>query len=575
MLVELSIRDLALIERAELSLGEGLSALTGETGGGKSLLVGALELLLGETPRGGAAQWLRKGAKQARVEGRFRIGDSELLERVAALLRRELPEIAESWEEEAGAAERELILGRSLAADGRTRAHVDQRPVTLRALRALAPLLLEIHGQNEHQRLLDPLEQLRLVDTFGGLEKQVRAYAEARREWQALVARLARLDAEQGERRDRLDLLRFQRRELDELQLREGEQAELEEERRLLRNAAELQRDLGGLVESLREIDGCTLDRLRDAENLVERWSELFAAAAASLEDLRSARIHVEEASAALASALQGVEDDPARLELAEERLSAIERLEHKYRVDEAGLLEMHASLEGEIASLESGEEDHDSLRAQIDAAERKLARAAKALASKRRALAEPLRAAVGKSLARLGLAKARFELSFEPIEAHEAEERYGPHGSERLELLLAANPGEPLLPLRHVVSGGESARIMLALRTVLCACDRGRTLVFDEIDAGVGGRLGPEVGRHLHELAAHHQVLCVTHLPAIAAQAHLHLHVAKEVRRGRTRTQVVPLAGESRVDEVADMIAGGSAHESARAEARRLLGIG
>lgn len=573
MLVELSIRDLALIERAELALGAGLDVVTGETGAGKSLLVGSLELLLGETPRGGAGAWVRKGAKEARIEGRFVLGEPDLAERVAAHLAGQLPEIAAAFEESRAAGEPELILGRSLGADGRTRAHVDQRPVTLRALRELAPLLLEIHGQNEHQLLLQPLEQLRLVDTFGRHGRALADYRAARLAWLELLARRRRLEAERGERRDRLDLLRFQREELGRADLRPGEHADLQEERALLRHAGELLRELGGLVEGLREAEGAVLERLQAAAHVLGRWSAAVPRLGAPLGDLESARVHVEEAASALASVLDGVEHDPARLEALEERLAELERLETKYAADEAGLLERLEHVAAEIQALEATEESAGALEDELAEAGRRLEAAAAALSRKRRALAPELARRVQETLAALGLARARLELAFEPLAGAEPEERFGPHGAERVELLLSANAGEPVRPLRHVASGGEAARIMLALRTVLSAADRGRTLVFDEIDAGVGGRLGPAVAAHLRALAEHHQVLCVTHLPAIAAQAHVHLRASKEVRAGRTRTSVRALAGEERVAEVADMIAGGAAHESARAEARRLLG--
>lgn len=571
MLLELSIQDLALIERAELALDEGLNVITGETGAGKSLLVASIELLLGQTPRGGAKQWVRSGAKEARVEGRFSMPDSDVARRVAGYLDRELPALTDAFSELLEAGEPELILTRTLGADGKTRAYVDQRPVTLKALRGLAPLLVEIHGQNEHQRLLDTGEQLRLVDAFGALEKPLARYREARDGWLELVARERALEAARDDRRDRLDLLRFQRDELTEAELSPGEHAQLAEERDLLRNAGDLTRDLGGYVHAFRDSDDAIVARLTSAENTLARWAELVPSLQSGLEDLREARLHLDEAAATLGSVLDGVENDPARLEVVEERLAELERLEDKYRTDEAGLVERCSQVNEEVEELEAAEEGLGDLRAEIEVAQGSVERAAAGLTKKRAALASKLSKAVEKSLAALGLEKASFELSFESRNGS-AEERFGPHGAEGVEFLLAANPGEPSGPLRRVASGGEMARIMLALRTVLSACDRGRTLIFDEIDSGVGGRLGPEVAAHLREVAGHHQVLCVTHLPAIAAQAHVHLHASKEVQGKRTRTAVDRLSGDARVAEVADMIAGGSAHESARAEARRLL---
>jgi DNA repair protein RecN (Recombination protein N) len=571
MLTELSIRDLALIESSELTLGAGLNVLTGETGAGKTLFVGAIELLLGRTPRGGAAKWVRKGTEEARVEGRLLLDDPVALESLGALLAEHVPALAEEWEEERSRGEAELILGRTLGNDGRTRAHVNQRPVTLKALRALAPCAFEIHGQNDHQKLLESSEQRRLLDSFGKLEASVERYRRERAVWLELIGELRHLEAERAERRDRLELVRFQRDELSAARLEPSEHGRLVEERGILRGAGELRLDLARLADDLFEADEAVASRLASAQRTLERWCELLPRLAATLEDLRAAELHVEEAASTVSSFVDGVEDDPRRLEAVEERLDELERLEHKYRRDPDGLLELLSSCEAEIEELKVAEENLGTLEERIEVARGVLEEAAGSLAGERRALGPKLSRRVMSTMKSLGLARARFTVHFAPREGEELD-RFAPSGTERVEFLLAANPGEDLQPLRHVASGGEAARIMLALRSVLSAGDRGRTLIFDEIDAGVGGRLGPEVAAQLRSLAAHHQVLCVTHLPAIAAEAHLHLHTTKEVRGGRTRTRIALLSGEERVAEVADMIAGGADHETARAEARRLL---
>jgi DNA repair protein RecN (Recombination protein N) len=574
VLAELSIRDLALIDAAELRFGPGLNAITGETGAGKSLLVGALELLLGETPRGGAQAWVRKGAEEAQVEGRFELRDPAALRRIGAWLAAELPLLAPDFEAGAAEGEAELVLGRSIGGDGRTRAHVNQRPVPRRALRALAGELLEIHGQNDHQRLFEPGEQCALLDAHGALEGPLERYAAARAAWRALAEEGRRLAAERAERRDRIDLARFQLSELDGARLTAGEHAALEDERGLLRAAGDMHGLVAGLVDELQERDGALLDRLRAAERALARFEKGVPRAAAINEDLRAACVHVEDAASALASLRDGLDDDPRRLEALEERLVELERLEQKHRTDAAGLLARRDELAAELARLEAEEESLSSVSADLPRLEAEAERLAAAVTQKRRALAPKLERAVLGTLGALGLNRARFEVRVAPRAAAEApaEERLGPHGADEVELLLAANPGEDLRPLRHVASGGEAARIMLALRSILRAGGGGRTLVFDEIDAGVGGRLGPEVGRHLRGLAETAQVLCVTHLPAIAAHAHVHLRAAKEVKQNRTRTRVASLSGEERVREVAAMIAGGADAATARAEAARLL---
>ena len=578
MLVELVVRDLALIEEAALTVGPGLNALTGETGAGKSLFVGALELLLGHRPRGDAAGWVRRGAERARVEGRFSLPDGRVARRVRDWIGANLPELADDGDAGPGL---ELVVGRTVFPDGRTRAHVDHRPVTLKSLKALVPQLLEIHGQNEHQLLLEPVEQIRLVDAFGGLEPRARAYADARARWRELGERLETLERDRAERRERLEFLRFQAGELDGVDPRPGERAELAGERELLRSAAELGAELGALSREMSEADDALLDRLRAADRLVERWRATIERLAPVHEELAAALVHLEEAAAGLASFVDGVEVDPRRLEEVEERLADLERLERKHGVPADELPERRAALAAEVATLEHDEEGASSLAEDHARAREELAKAAGELSRARRRLGTKLSRAVEAVLVELGLANAKVSLAVEPrgesaaepSAACDDEHRFGPHGSDDVELLLAANPGEPPRPLRHVASGGETARIMLALRTVLAGCDAGRTLVFDEIDSGVGGRLGPAVGQHLRALAEHHQVLCVTHLPAIAALAHEHLSVEKETRGKRTRTRVVRLEGDARVREVAAMIAGGAGEETARAEAKRLLG--
>jgi DNA repair protein RecN (Recombination protein N) len=575
VLLELSIRDLALIEGAELPFGEGLNVLTGETGAGKSLLVGALELVLGETPRGGAKRWVRQGAREARVEARFAV-EVEAAARVRDFLLAELPALVESWDESCEAGEAELVLGRTLEAGGRTRAHVLQRPVPRRALRGVAALVLEIHGQNDHQHLLDPAEQRRLLDDFGGAEAAAGHYRTAREAWSALDERARRADEEQAQRRERVEYLRWQRDELAALEPRAGEVGELEEERELLRHATDLRADLGGAVQALAEMDDSVLDRLRGVTRTLDRWRASLPSVASALEELAGAEVHLEEASGALRSLADGIEDDPARLDVVEERLGEYERLARKHGVDAGDLEERHVAFDRELNELDAAERADETLADDLAAAQATLTKAAAALTRKRKAAGPRLAQAVCASLAALGLEAARLEVELRPrgTDDEGAGARFGPGGAEDVELLLAANPGEPAAPLRHAASGGEAARIMLALRTVLQATDAGRTLVFDEIDAGVGGRLGPEVGAHLASLARRHQVLCVTHLPAIAASADVHLHASKDVRGGRTRTRLEHLDGDRRVAEVADMIAGGADEATARAEARRLLGV-
>jgi len=574
MLVELSLQDLALFEQAELVLGPGLNAITGETGAGKSLIVDALELLLGRRAR---AEVVRAGARRARVEGRFLLSVESWGQGVATWLEEHLPDTLAEWREEqedADAPELELVLTRTITRDGRSRAHVNHRPVTGKLLRELATQLVEIHGQHEHQRLFDPAEQLQLLDTFAGLGDALAGYRERRASWLALRERLEGREAEEQRRAERLDLIEFQLSELEALELEAVDPDGLRSERELLRNAGELATTLGGLVEGLAEQDGAALEVVQRAERELEAWATRIPALEEAGACVREAAAQLEAAAALLRTTLDAAEPDPTRLEDLEEQLSLLERLARKHGVDPAGLAERRDALRDERARLQEERADSGALEEQEQRARTAATQAAEKLSRQRSRHLTRLAEAVTAGLAELGLERARFEAQLTPHPAEGAADprRLGASGSEGVEFLLAANPGERMGPLRRVASGGEAARILLALRGALAVRQSTPTLVFDEVDAGVGGRLGPRVAAHLGALGSHHQVLVVTHLPSIAAAATRHLRVAKEVEDGRTRTRATALAGEARVSEVADMIAGGAEAATARAEAQRLL---
>lgn len=578
MLVELSAQNLALLEHASLGFGHGLNVLTGETGAGKSLVLGALEFLLGEKPRGGM---VRTGEDEARVEGRFEITVGAEL--VREWMHEHVPDALE--EDEAG--DLELLLSRRLTKAGRTRAHVNHRPVTQRALRELASRLVEIHGQNEHQRLLEPAEQKRLVDAFGEHAALLERYRNARGSWLELRERVRAWQEERAERLDRLDLLRYQVGELADARLSPDEHGELCAERDRLRHAGELSAHLGAIVHELYDADDAALDRVRRSERTTSDWEDRIAELAAPAEALRETVGWLEQAESGLRSFVDGIEVSPARLEEVEERLAELDRLQRKYRVEIPELCVRAAELESELERLESEQSGLEDLRDELAKARKKLVDAAGKLTSARKRVRSRLARAVQGSLADLGLQHTTFEVVVEPrvvegVDSPNADpdkflgevdtRLFGPSGTDEVEFKISANPGEEPQPLRAVASGGETARIMLALRSALALKQTIPTLVFDEVDAGVGGRLAPRVGAHLKKLGEHHQILCVTHLPAVAAVAHTHLKVQKQVTKGRTRTRITELEGDARVEEVADMIAGGADQETARAEARRLL---
>jgi len=568
MLADLALENLALFDRAALELGTGLHAITGETGAGKSLIVGALELLLGERPRTGI---VRTGAEEARVEGRFLLPIEHAVGRdLVETLREVAPTVLEDWSTLGAKDERELVLARAVGASGRTRAWINHRPATLGALKRVAGLLVEIHGQNDHQRLFEPAEQTRVLDAFGSLEPLAERWREARAAYTAARAELEDFDTRVRERAERLDLLRFQAQELEGARITPEQHAELLAERDRLRWAEDLSRDLGGLARALAGEEGGALDELRRARRVLETWTSRVGELRELHAQIEGAVAHAEEASAGLERFLSSLEADPSKLEQIEERLYRLESLRKKHRTDVAGLAERVALIAKELAQLEARDESVEVLQARVDSARKTATTLANDLAKKRTAAAAKLAKSVHESLGQLGLGKAEF--CYAPSET-DSKPRTNEVDPLAFEFFLAANPGEPSRPLRHVASGGEAARILLAVRVALALKAAIPTLVFDEVDAGVGGRLGPQVGEHLRTLGRGHQVLCVTHLPAIAALADHHFRVSKSVKAGRTRTEVAKLAGDARIDEVADMIAGGAAHATARAEARRLLG--
>ena len=575
MLVELSIKDLALFEDATFSFGEGLNCITGETGAGKSLFIGALKLLLGERPKG---KLVREGAREARVEGLFQFSAGDIPRRLLELLTEHTPEVLE---ELSGEDDLELVLVRRLRPDGKTQGKLNGQVVTQRLLRQLSGALVEVHGQHEGQSLFEAREQLALLDAYGGHTEVVEKYREQRTKWAELVEAIASFEEGARNRTDRLDLVRFQSSELEEAGLSVAEGRELGEERERLRHAEDLLREVGGALEGLDGEGGAAITRVHTAISALERWEVRIADLSEPAEALREASLHLSEASESLARFVAGVEVSPGRLEEVEGRLAGFERLAKKHGTDLSGLIALQARLAEELAELEGGAGSTEELEKEQRAAEARLEEAATSLTKKRRALRKKLKDAVEASLGDLGLERAEFGVSVEEKERSSAESpnagpksarRYGRDGADEVAFQLAANPGEGLSPLSQVASGGEAARILLALRGALAAKQTIPTLVFDEIDSGVGGRLAPRVGAHLRALGEHHQILCVTHLPAVAAAAHRHLRVEKRTEEGRTRTWVQELVLDARVSEVADMISGGADAPTAQAEARRLL---
>ncbi len=575
MLSELRIENFAIIDHLELRLEPGLVVFTGETGAGKSILVDAMELLLGHRAE---SIFIRQGEERAYVEGVFLIPPT-VRDLVAAVLEPE--ELLDDPEV--------LVLARELRASGRHLARINGRTVPLALLRQVGQLLVDLHGQSEHLSLLRVREHLPLLDRYAGTAPLREAYQATYRRWQAVVQELERLRRLDREAMQRADLLRYQIEEITAANLQEGEEEALREERLRLANAEKLaeaaQQALLVLEEGTSEAPSAS-DLLGQAVDAVETLARIDPSQASQAEALAAALETLTEVAGRLRAYLDGIEFNPRRLNAVEERLALLENLKRKYGNTVAEILAYADQARQELESITHAEERIDALEEERQQLEAELAQKGLALAEARRQAAQRLSRAVEAELADLRMANARFEVAFtrrpdpQGLPLPDGQRvAFDVHGIESVEFLLAPNPGEGLKPLAKIASGGESSRLMLALKRVLAQADRTPILIFDEIDQGIGGRIGAVVGEKLWRLARHHQVLCITHLPQLAAFGDQHFHVRKEVVGGRTVTRVEPVAGEARERELAQMLgAGAEALASARAlleQARRITAQG
>jgi DNA repair protein RecN (Recombination protein N) len=556
----LRIENVAILERTELEFGPGLNVLTGETGAGKSIVLGALALLAGGRASSDA---IRDGAEAATVEAVF--GTEALPDLEAALAERGL-----------AADGHDLIVQRTLARTGRSRARVSGQLVPVALLSELLGGRVEISSQHESQALLRPEVQGWLLDRMGELLELRGAVAEGHAELRALDRELDRLRAQARERAQRQDFLSFQVREIDEAKLDPGAVAELEGRHARLAHAERL-REEGG--QALRALGGDPLggeadnaaDRLGEAARRIEGLGRLDPALAGWGERLVALQSEVREAALDLERYLDGIEADPAYLADLDQQIQRVEELRRKYGASVEEILRFRDEAAAELASIEGADEREAAIGREREERAGRLLDAARILSAGRRKAGRRLARAVQGSLRDLGMPEARFEVALEALEPPDGAP-CGPTGLELPEFRLSANAGEALRPFRKVASGGELSRAFLAVQGALRGSAGGMVLVFDEVDAGVGGRAADRVGRALAELAEHHQVLCITHLPQIAAFAHRHFRVEKATRRGRTLARIGPVEGAERVKELARMAGGEAVGEATLRHARELL---
>jgi DNA repair protein RecN (Recombination protein N) len=532
----LSIRHLAVIDALEVEFEAGLNVLTGETGAGKSIVVGAVGLLVGDRA---SADLVRTGETTATIQAVF-----------------ETPE------------GHEIVARRELSAQGRSRAFLDDELVTTGALRARLGLLVDLHGQHEHQLLLDPATHLDLVDAFGGLEEARAGVGEAFHAWRALRAELDALQLDEREKAARMDLLTFQLGEIERAAPAEGEDEALAVTRGVLANADRLQRLAGEAYEGLYEGEQAALGSLQQVWKRLEELAALDARFDPYLEPLASVKVQLEDLAHFLRAYVSDIETSPVQLQEVEDRLALVERLKRKYGPTLPDVLERQRAFKGELTGLERGEARLAELGQELDTTRRTFLRVARALSTARRDAGVRFCRAIERALEELAMHRTRCEVRFGP---EASESRWTERGIDVGELYLSPNPGEDLRPLAKIASGGELSRLTLAMKTLASTDVPGKTLVFDEVDAGIGGAVADVVGGKLRQLGRTCQVLCITHLPQIAAHGDVHFRIDKPLKGGRAVTTVKRVDGETRDLELARMIGGAAITESVLASARQM----
>ncbi|MBO3276712.1 DNA repair protein RecN [Pseudomonas schmalbachii] len=552
MLVHLSVHNYAIVEHLDLELAAGMTVITGETGAGKSIMLDALGLALGDRADSGV---VRPGADKADILASFDV--SAIAEARDWLAERDLEQ------------DGPCILRRVITAEGRSRAYINGTPCPLGDLKSLGELLIDIHSQHEHQSLLKSDTHRRLLDEYAGSHDLARQVQLAAQRWKQTRAELDRLSRSSDEQRARHQLLSYQLEELENLALGETEQEDLEREHKTLSNAGSLIGACQQVLDMCSESDaGNVLSALTASLHRLTAFQSQPAALAEAVNLLSSAQIQVEEAVGELNRFVDNFDADPNRLQQLEERLDSIYSLARKHRVQPAALLELQQHLLDELEALNADDEAVERLGEELEAYARHYQEKAAELSALRRAAASPLAAAVEHEMQRLGMPGGRFAI--ELGELTQAEPQV--NGMEQVEFLVSANPGQPMKTLAKVASGGELSRISLAIQVITAQTSRIPTLVFDEVDVGIGGPTAEVVGQLLRNLGARGQVLTVTHLPQVAAQGHQHLFVHKERGTSETRTAVANLKKNERIEEVARMLGGVDLTKESLAHARKMV---
>lgn len=550
MLTHLQVTDFTLVKSLSLDFSKGLTALTGETGAGKSILLGALGLALGDRAD---ADKVRLGASKAEVCASFDVGRLRHVKK---------------WLNDADFGADECIIRRIVTAEGRSRAYINGQVVTLTQLRVLGVQLVDIHSQHEHQSLLNPQTHRRLLDGFGQLEALAKEVKQAYTAWQKLSINVARIQDSHEELNARYQLLSYQKDELDQLDVAVGECEALESKQKQLANAAEIQEASQHISDICYQGEGSIEEQLGKALQLINALPVKSIGLEQVGSMLRSSLIQVEEAASELQREMDTAMDEGSSLVEIEQRLTLIYDIARKHRVAPETLVDLHGSLTKELASIASGDDQLESFKKERDVTLVQYNQAAKRLRAERQKAGLKLEKAVNKQIVSLAMTHASFEVALNEQEAP------GRYGSESPEFLISTIPGQPPKSLAKVASGGELSRISLSIQVVAAKTSVTPTIVFDEVDVGIGGETGDVVGRLLRTLGESTQALCVTHLAQVASKAHHHLKVEKTVTKKGASTLIGELSGEEKVIEIARMMGGVIESEQSIAHAREMLEV-
>lgn len=551
MLKSLNISNLAVVTKLQVEFGNGLNLLTGETGSGKSIIVDALGLLLGGRT---SAEMIRSGQQKAHVEGAFQV-----------VAHKEFFQAVESAGIEIDS--KEIVIRRELTASGRSRAFVNDQLTTVAFLRELRPYLVDIHGQNEQQTLLYAESHLDLLDVFAGLEKDCEQIRSKYRYWQSLEKELAELRHSEAERLRMLDMLEFQSSEIERANLEIGEDQHLQDERRLLVNGEKLTASSVQCYEMLYESEAAILSQLASLARKMDELASLDPRFGQYTDSVQTARYGLEDLAYFLRDYIDRVNFSPERLKEVEDRLIEIDKLKRKYGNSIEAILSSAEEMREKLLRLHTSEIQEQQLAKAIAEAQTSYWDMAKDLSKRRRKVAKNLETAVMEELKYLAMERTQFQMGFLGNDLRPTE-----RGIDNVEMLVSTNVGEEFRPLVKIASGGEISRLMLALKTIIAPTEYPRTLVFDEVDVGIGGRVAEAVGQRLKRLATTNQVLCVTHQAQIARFADIHYSVEKRVIAGRTEVSVEKLDQVGRVEELARMIGGSQITDLTRQHANELL---